>query len=353
MTHCSYTFNHKTSIVLTRKKVMTRQTSPLKQIQVTPLASESYGVRSMCTLAETPDVTVLLDAGISLCPWRFNLPPHPIELQTIQALRKKIAEAADKAQIVTISHYHYDHHTPSFEDWVVNWTAQTETARQIYQGKTLLIKNQKENINASQRERSWAFLKSGAQHAKTVQFADGKVFSYGNTTLRFSQAVAHGEDHSMLGYVIMVTIEYGDERFMFAPDVQGPMSNHTAQLILETQPSMLMLGGPPFYLAGSRVNEAAIQNATLNLFSIVKTVPLTVIEHHTLRDDSWERNLAPVKEQATNSGHGLMTAAEFAGHENNFLESKRKELFSTSPPSEAFRLWMKTLNGKVIAKSPI
>jgi uncharacterized protein len=151
----------------------------------------------------------------------------------------------------------------------------------------------------------------------------------------------------------MVTIEYGDERFMFAPDVQGPISNHTAQLIVESQPSMLMLGGPPFYLAGFRVNKAAIQNAASNLCSIVKTVPLTVIEHHTLRDDSWKQKLAPLKEQAINAGHVLMTAAEFVGQENNFLESRRKELFAVSPPSEAFRLWMKTLNGKVIAKPPI
>ncbi|MDR0318671.1 MAG: MBL fold metallo-hydrolase, partial [Nitrososphaerota archaeon] len=68
----------------------------------------------MCTLVQTPDITILLDPGISVCPWRFNLPPHPIELKNIQALREKIAKAADTAQIVTVSHYHYDHHTPAF-----------------------------------------------------------------------------------------------------------------------------------------------------------------------------------------------------------------------------------------------
>ena len=53
----------------------------LSKIKVTPLAAESFGVRSMCTLVETPDVAVLLDAGVSLCPYRFSLPPHPIEVQ--------------------------------------------------------------------------------------------------------------------------------------------------------------------------------------------------------------------------------------------------------------------------------
>ena len=123
----------------------------LNKVKVTPLAAESFGVRSMCTLVETPDITVLLDAGISLAPYRFSLLPHPIEFQTIARLRKRIAEAAEKAQVVTISHYHFDHHTPSYEDWLVNWTQATETARQIYQNKTVLMKNPKEKINASQR----------------------------------------------------------------------------------------------------------------------------------------------------------------------------------------------------------
>ncbi len=332
---------------------MTTPSNPLKQIHVTPLASESFGVRSMCTLAETPDITILLDAGISLCPWRYNLPPHPIEFKTILTLREKIAKAADKAQIVTISHYHYDHHTPSFEDWVVNWTAQTETARQIYQGKDVLAKNPKNNINASQRERAWVFQKTGGKVAKTLQDADGKTFTYGNTRLRFSEALPHGEDNGLLGFVIAVTIEYGDERFMFAPDVQGPISNRTCELILKTRPALLMLGGPPFYLAGYRVNETVIQNATNNLCSIVGTVPLTILEHHTLRDEFWKQKVAPISDHASKVGHGLLTAAEYAGVDEVFLESRRKQLFMDNPPSKEFQQWMKTLNNKQIAKPPI
>jgi uncharacterized protein len=332
---------------------MSNPATVVKQIKVTPLASESFGVRSMCTLAKTPDVTVLLDAGISLCPWRFNLPPHPIEFQTIKTLREKIAKAADEAQIVTISHYHYDHHTPSFMDWVVNWTAQTETARQIYQGKDVLAKNPRENINASQRERAWMFQKTSGKYAKSLQAVDGKTFTYGNTRLRFSEPLAHGEDNGMLGYVVAVTIEYGAERFMFAPDVQGPMSNRALKTITEIQPSLLMLGGPPFYLSGFRVNESAIQNAVNNLYRIVETVPLTVLEHHTLRDEFWKQKVAPICERASKAGHQVLTAAEFAGVDNVFLESKRKQLFKENPPSKEFQQWMKTLTGKEIAKPPI
>lgn len=171
----------------------------LKKIKVTPLAAESFGVRSMCTLVETPDLVILLDAGVSLCPYRFGLPPHPIEFQRIAHLRQVIAEAANKATITTISHYHFDHHTPSYTDWIVNWTDGSETARQIYQGKKVFIKNPKENINASQRQRALMFMKTGGKHANSLVEADDKTFQFGNTAIRFSGAMAHGVEGGILG----------------------------------------------------------------------------------------------------------------------------------------------------------
>ena len=327
--------------------------NPLSKIKVTPLAAESFGVRSMCTLVETLDVAVLLDGGISLAPYRFNLPPHPIEFQTIANLRKTIAEAADKAQVTTISHYHFDHHTPSFEDWVVNWTEDGETARQIYQNKIVLAKNPKENINASQRQRAWMFQKTAGKHAKTLESADGKTFSYGKTILRFSEAVAHGSEDSMLGWVIMAVVEQGEDRFMFAPDVQGPMSTHTLQLILDAKPTVIMLGGPPLYLGGFRVELAQLELGLRNLEQIVEAVPLVILEHHALRDESWRPKMETVFAKAFQSGHNILTAAEYSGKENLFLESKRKQLYRDHPPSAEFKQWMKTLNDKKIAKPPI
>ena len=332
---------------------MEKPNAVLSKIKVTPLAAESFGVRSMCTLVETPDVAVLLDAGISLAPYRFSLPPHPVEFQTISKLRKTIAEAADKAQVVTISHYHFDHHTPSFEDWVVNWTEDGETARQIYQNKTVLAKNPKEKINASQRQRAWMFQKTGGKHAKTLESADGKTYTYGKTSLRFSEAVAHGSEDSMLGWVIMAVVEHDEERFMFAPDIQGPMSAHTLELILDAKPTVIMLGGPPLYLGGFRVEMTQIEQGLRNLERIVEVVPLVILEHHALRDESWKPKMEKVFQKASQSNHSVVTAAEYAGKENLFLESKRKQLYRDQPPSDEFKVWMKTLNGKKIAKPPI
>jgi predicted metallo-beta-lactamase superfamily hydrolase len=282
-----------------------------------------------------------LDAGVSLCPSRFGLPPHPIEFKTIDRLRRRIAEAADRAEVVTISHYHFDHHTPSYEDWLVNWTKAHETARQIYQAKTVLMKNPKEKINASQRQRAWFFQKTGGKYAKTLETADGKTFVFGEDTfLRFSEPVFHGPEDSMLGWVVMALIECREERFMFAPDVQGPMSAHTLELIKAAKPQVIMVGGPPFYLGGFKVDEAQLQTGLRNLASVVETVPLTILEHHALRDEAWQQRTKQVYDTALKAGHTVVTAAEFARQENTFLESRRKKLYAEYPPSKEFEKWM-------------
>jgi hypothetical protein len=313
----------------------------LNKIRVTPLASESFGVRSMCTYVETPDVRILLDAGISLPPSRFGLPPHPLEFQTIARLRKRIAEAADKAEIVTISHYHFDHHTPSFEDWLVNWTEAKETARQIYQDKRVLLKNPRENINPSQRHRAWLFQKTGGKHAKSLESADGNTFTFGkDTTVRFFEPVTHGPENGALGWVIMTQIVCDGESFVFAPDVQGPISNRALELIKAAKPDVAMVGGPPFYLGSFKVDELELQRGVRNLTILAQSVPVLILEHHALRDEAWSQRTKPVFEASNTAGNVVKTAAEFAGVENTFLESRRKQLFEKSPPSKEFERWM-------------
>ena len=322
---------------------------------MTPLAAESFGVRSMCTFIETPDVRVLLDAGVSLCPSRFGLPPHPLEFQAIIRLRKRIAEAADKVEVVTISHYHFDHHTPSYEDWLVNWTDKDETARQIYEGKRVLLKNPREKINPSQRRRAWLFQKTGGKHARTLEAADGKAFTLGeDTVLRFSEPVTHGPEDAFLGWVIMAEVECAGEKFLFAPDVQGPMSTKALELIVAAEPQVAMVGGPPFYLGGFKVPEAQLQTGLRNLTRLVEAVPVTILEHHALRDASWQEKTKQVHDAASRKGHRVVTAAEFAGEKNLFLESRRKQLYVEDPPSKDFERWMREgLKEKNTLKPPL
>lgn len=313
----------------------------LKHIRVVPLAAESLGVRSMCTYVETSSVNILLDAGVSLCPNRFGLPPHPREFGAIMECREKIARAAEEVGVVTLSHYHFDHHTPSYEDWLTQWTDEAETARQIYEGKTVLLKNPREMVNYSQRQRGWMFKKTGGSYSQKLEVADGKSFNFGETNVRFSEPVFHGPENSFLGWVLMATIECEGDVFMFTPDVQGPISSRTTQMIINEKPQMIMLGGPPSYLIGFKTDEKQIQTALNNLRRIVEHVPVTILDHHLLRDENWKERLTDVFVQAHVSEHTVLTSAEFLGLQNNPLEASRKRLFSEEPPSEDFRKWMK------------
>ncbi len=310
----------------------------LRYIRVVPLAAESLGARSMCTFVETRDARVLLDAGVSLGPNRFGFPPHPKEYEALKKCRRKIAEAAEKADVVTISHYHFDHHTPSYTDRCFNWSSD-EAARQIYEEKLVLAKSYRDKVNFNQRRRGWVFSRTGGKHAKKLEYADGKVYEFGATKLRFSEPVFHGPGDSELGWLLMTAIEYENERVLFASDVQGPMHTPAVKTILEQNPSLVIIGGPPTYLSGL-VREEQIQQGMMNLEKIVQHVLTTILEHHLLREENWWMLAHSVLDSALKAGHAALTAADFLKKENMLLESQRKQLFEKEPPSTEFEKWM-------------
>lgn len=311
----------------------------LRRIRVVPLAAESLGVRSMCTFVETSDVRVLLDAGVSLAPNRFGFPPHPREYEALQKCRQRIAEAAEKAEVVTVSHFHFDHHTPSFEDWCYNWCS-AEVSRRIYEGKVVLAKSYRSVVNFSQRRRGWMFAKTGGKYAEKLEAADGKTFEFGDTKLKFSEPVFHGSENTPLGWVLMTTVEVGDEKFLFTSDVQGPMYDPTLSMILAERPQLIMVGGPPLYLAGFHVGKEDVARGIRNVAEVVRHVPATILEHHILRGEGWREFSKPVFDAASEVGHVVVSAAEFAHEKTNVLESQRRRLFETEPPSVEFQKWM-------------
>ena len=312
----------------------------LKEIRVVPLAAESLGVRSMCTYIETSDVRILFDAGVSLCPSRFGFPPHPKEYEALATCQKRILDAIPDVDVIALSHYHFDHHVPSFVDWFSLWSS-AETAKYIYSGKLVLAKDHRAMINPNQRRRGWMFRRTGGKQARRLENADGRAFEFGETELKFSAPVFHGSKNTPLGWVLMVTVQCGDDKVLFAPDVQGPMHNPTLELILNEKPQLIIIGGPPLYLTGFKVSEDQIQRGMKNLKAIVENVPLVILEHHILREERWRELSKPIFEAASKSGHMIATAAEFVRKKNNLLELQRKKLFENEPPSSEFRKWLK------------
>jgi uncharacterized protein len=309
----------------------------LAGIRVTPLSFESFGVRSMCTLVQTKDVTLLLDAGVALGP-RFRLMPHPLEFQARNDARKRIEEAAESARVVTISHYHHDHHTPNFVDPV--WLGSSnESFERIYRGKIVLAKDNRRKINTAQRRRGWIFHQAILKIAEKFEAADGKTFEFGRTTVRFPNPVPHGESESELGWVLPCVVEKAKEKVFFAPDVQGPVVEETVKLILNETPSLLIMGGPPTYLHGYRIGDEFFRIALRNMEKILNYIPVAVIDHHLLRDAGWSKFLDPVKRSAEKAGHKLITASELVDKEPEPLECKRQSLYETAKPSKDFLDW--------------
>jgi uncharacterized protein len=291
----------------------------------------------MCTLVKTKDITVLLDAGVALGP-RFRLMPHPREYLARDEARKRIEKAAIDAKVVTISHYHNDHHTPNFADPV--WLGSSpESLERIYKGKIVLAKEPRRKINTAQRRRGWMFKQTAEKLAEKFVSADGETFQFGRTQVRFPQPVPHGEADSGLGWVLPCIVERSKEKLVFAPDVQGPVVAETLALLLSEEPDILIIGGPPTYLQGFKVADEFFQTALRSLQQLAETIGTLVIDHHLLRDAGWYNFLAPVRKAAEEAGNRILTAAELLKIKPNVLECQRQQLYEMEKPSAEFTNW--------------
>ena len=309
----------------------------MPKIKILPLISESMGARSLCTFIETPDIKILMDPGVSLGQ-RWHLLPHPTEYRILMEHRQRIAEFAEKSDVVTVSHYHFDHCTPTFLDYL--WTFSTpETAQQIFRNKLILAKDYRKQINPTQRRRGWMLRKQIQAFVQVFQPADDHTFTFGETMIHVSTPVFHGEPDNALGWVIMVWINVDNERILHASDVQGPMITSTFQSILEINPSLLYVGGPPQYLAGYRVNHQSIKQAQNNLMNLSIKIPTLIIDHHLLRGQDWINFMQPIRAAARVVDHHVFTAAEYRGQPNHPLESERQRLYEEDPPSTEFLNW--------------
>jgi predicted metallo-beta-lactamase superfamily hydrolase len=324
----------------------------VNHIHFTPLAFESLGVRSMCTYVETRDVKILIDPGVALGP-RFRLFPHPEEYNALKDSRQRIREYARMADVLTLSHYHHDHFTPNFTD--TTWLASSALeARDIYHGKTMLVKDARSSTNVSQRRRGWIFQSFCRKIQAEIIVADGKSFDYGDTKVRFSPALPHGEDSTELGWVLATVIESGSEKLIHASDIQGPISETALQFILSERPSAVIVGGPPTYLAGYKASEDSIQRGMSNLAMIAKKVPLVVVDHHLLRAQESLQELSVISAEVKPLGGSIMTAAEYIGEQPRLLEANRRKLYKENPPSRQFIKWTKLNKEKQrLAKPPL
>jgi predicted metallo-beta-lactamase superfamily hydrolase len=283
--------------------------------KIVPLGFDSFGVRSMATYVETKDLKILIDPGVSLAPLRYGMEPHPLEWQRLDETWETIKRYAEESDVLVVTHYHYDHHDPDYPD--------------LYRGKTVFIKHPTQNINFSQKGRAAYFLETIKGLPDRLEIADGKSFTFGETTVTFSKAVCHGTNPK-LGYVIEVCISCSGEKFLHTSDVEGPSLEDQVAFILEQRPDVLFVDGPMTYMLGYRYSFRSLELSNINLIKAVKEAELhtLVLDHHFLRDLNYKMRIKPVYEEAQKTGVKVLTAAEFAGRKIEMLEALRKELYA-------------------------
>ena len=289
-------------------------------IRVTPIAADSFGVRSMATFIETSSVRLLIDPAAALAPSRYGLKPHPVEWQRLDESWSKIMDFASSAEIIILTHYHYDHHS----------TRHLE----MFKNKRLFIKDPSLNINRSQMWRAAYFLQSIQGLPKEIKPAEGRRIRIGETTINFSTAVSHGVD-TKLGYVVEVSVKSGGEGVLYTSDVQGPVSEEQVKFILENAPQTLIVDGPPTYLLGGSFREDDLLVANQLLTKVIRSLVTSglntvILDHHLLRDLNYKERVKPVYEVGEELGVKLYTAAEFIGKSVDTLEARRKELYQTT-----------------------
>ncbi len=280
----------------------------MRNMKITPIASDSLGVRSMATYVETKDCKILIDPSAALGPKRYRLPPHKKEQEALFKAKQKIAEIAEKCDIFTISHYHYDH----FD--------QNET---FYKNKKVFAKDIKENINKSQKKRGSEFKKQVGKFCE-IKYADETIHRIGNTTLEFSKPFFHGPKNVRLGYVIMTTVKDSEKTVLHSSDVQGPITKDATDYIIKQNPDILIMDGPPTIFLGWRLSMKNLEDASNNFERICTELNCEIIlDHHLLRDLKYKEKF-PV---AYKKCKKVKTFAEYLGKENNTLEAHRKELW--------------------------
>jgi len=282
-------------------------------MEIIPLASETLGVRSMAVAVKTKDCIILVDPSIALAPKRYGLEPHKIELARKKELWKEVKAWARKADVMTISHYHFDHHDPEEPG--------------IYKGKKLLVKHPKENINKSQMGRSSKFKTALGDLPEAMEYADDRTFELENTTLAFSKAVPHGTN-TRLGYVIQLAIDDGKTTFVHTSDVEGPSLDSQLEFILEHEPDVLACDGPMTYLM-YKYGLKAMEKSLENLQQIITdtSIKTMMLDHHLTRDLKWREKMEPVFAAGEQQGCNVTTFAGYLGKEDDLLEAKRKELW--------------------------
>ena len=124
------------------------------------------------------------------------------------------------------------------------------------------------------------------------------------------------------------------ERFVFASDVQGPLSPVATGYLIQERPTLLYLSGPPSYLE-RELGAALVERGIENLLRVIDTTGCRVImDHYALRDTRFAERFVRLWETGA-----VVTAAGYLSLADAPLECRRGDAWAAArkPPARAGR----------------
>lgn len=341
-------------------------------IEVHLIWFDSLGAKSSSVFIRTPDLAILIDPGAAEMQPSYPLSQREKFRLRLQAL-EHIIDYAEQADMIFISHYHYDHHILP-EDIPAYLPL-------FYKGKTIFVKDPNQWINHSQWKRARIFFESLShylpitedlydspkpvylppleeeiplaakkdygnyeerkkqllqkgrsrlkklkeslwEHEKWLQecefahgriiFADEKKFEIGSTQIIFTKPLYHGIEYDRIGWVVGIEIIHDGNKVIYTSDLQGPQIEDYAEWLAVENPNILILDGFPTYLLGFMVNQINMRRAQENILYIARHTQSTPIiyDHHLVREAKYQEHFSLVYEEF---GSRVMTAAEYMG----------------------------------------
>lgn len=341
------------------------------KMKVLPVWFDSMGAKSMATFIETPEIKVIIDPGFAVMQ-----PSYPLgdrEKNTfLKVARERVKKYTEKADIVIISHFHYDHHKRPVE------------FPEAYIGKTLYMKNPNEWINYSQWKRTRILyedlvsllggglkindLKEEPEKRKykdpyldlnlvkekdfgdytdrheellekwranmyknltgwgkeewlaeftvgetNVNFIRKGSIEFDKTEIYFPGTLFHGIEYARTGWVEPVIIKRNDAKVLFTSDIMGPNIEDYAQWIIEENADVIILDGPSTYLLGYLMNQINLNRCIENVSRILREsdFELMIYDHHLIREKNFREHMGNFYDLVKKTGKKVLTAAEW------------------------------------------
>ncbi len=347
-----------------------------------PIWFDSMGAKSSSVMIEACGKKIVIDPGIAVMHPSY---PASNEEKTRWFLEgyEKIRKTMREADAVIITHYHHDHYLYKLEDIVlyegkiifaknpnvyIN-KSQRERAfefynllfsrekrqpiewnRNSYSIKTSIYDVEKSIRRALERDygeyslrkkmllakgRKWfqdmekwwsmqSWIPEASFDSTRVVWADGREQSLGCMRIKFTGPLFHGVEYSRLGWVLGVIIYANGLKIIHSSDINGPIIEDYAYMIIKENPDVFFLDGPPTYLLGYTLNKINLTRAVENAVQIIENanrLRLIVYDHHLVREKKFRERTEKVWSFGKKNGIEVVTAAELLGMKPRVLQS--------------------------------